>query len=69
MAERSRTPVDEATRAAEKHDAEMEADAGRGPTPDEEAAAERNRLDPDVAGENKQAVERGAGQKGEGRIP
>jgi hypothetical protein len=42
-------------------------DADRPPTPDEEAAAERNQLDPDVAESYKDAMERGAAQEGEGK--
>lgn len=42
--------------------------ADRPPTPDEEEAAERSgELDPDVASSYKEAIERGAAQKGEGR--
>jgi hypothetical protein len=42
-------------------------DADRPPTPDEEAAAERNELDPAVADSYKEAMERGAAQEGEGK--
>ena len=38
------------------------------PTPEEERAAERNQLDPDVARHNKEANERGANVQGEGQI-
>jgi hypothetical protein len=38
------------------------------PTPEEERAAERNELDPEVARNNKEAIERGANVKGEGQI-
>lgn len=41
--------------------------ADRPPTPEEEAAAERNELDPDVATSYKDAIERGAAQEGEGK--
>lgn len=43
-------------------------EADREPTPEEEAAAEDLELDPEVAEEYKEAIERGANQKGEGRI-
>lgn len=42
-------------------------DADRPPTPEEEAAAESNQLDPDVAESYKDAMERGASQEGEGK--
>jgi hypothetical protein len=57
----------------ETHEAEV-ADAGaahaadRPPTPDEEAAAGRNRLDPSVAANYKDALQTGAKIKGEGEI-
>lgn len=62
------TPVSAATREAERREAMMPADAGPMPTPDEEAAAEQNDVDPEVARAEKEATERGARQKGEGRI-
>ena len=60
--------VSEATKAAERREAQMPADPGPMPTPDEEAAAEQNSVDPAVAAAEKEATERGANQKGEGRI-
>jgi hypothetical protein len=63
------TPVSEATREAERREAQMPADAGQMPTPEEEAAAEQNDVDPAVARAEKEATERGANQKGEGRLP
>ena len=63
------TPVSEATREAERREAQMPADAGQMPTPEEEAAAEQNDVDPAVARAEKEAAERGANQKGEGRLP
>ena len=50
-------------------EAQMPADAGQMPTPEEEAAAEQNDVDPAVARAEKEATERGANQKGEGRLP
>ena len=44
--------------------------ADRPPTPDEEEAAERaGPVDPEAAAAYKEAIERGANQEGEGRIP
>jgi hypothetical protein len=60
--------VTEATREAERREATMPADAGPEPTAEEAEAAERNTVDPDVARAEKEATERGARQKGEGRI-
>jgi hypothetical protein len=62
------TPVSEETREAERREAMMPADAGPMPTPEEEALAEQNDVDPAVAQAEKEATERGARQKGEGRI-
>jgi hypothetical protein len=45
------------------------ADAGREPTPDEEEAAERNEPDEEVAEHYEEMTERGAKQRGEGRVP
>jgi hypothetical protein len=62
-------PSDE-TRAAEKSDARQTAEPDDMPTPEEEAAAERaGELDPEVAEHYKEMSERGADQKGEGRLP
>jgi len=61
--------VTAATREAERREAQMPADAGPMPTPEEEAAAEQNTVDPAVAEAEKEATERGANQKGEGRLP
>ncbi|HEX7167643.1 MAG TPA: hypothetical protein VF230_11750 [Acidimicrobiales bacterium] len=62
------TRVDDATREEERREATVPASAGRGPTAEEEAAAEQNDVDPAVAQANKEAVERGASLEGEGRI-
>jgi hypothetical protein len=63
-----RTPVSDETRAAERKDATMPADAGAEPTSEEAEAAERNTVDPAVAKAEKESTERGANAKGEGRI-
>ena len=62
------TRVSDATRQEERREATLSADAGRGPTPEEAEAAERNDVDPEVARTNKDAVERGANVRGEGRV-
>jgi hypothetical protein len=53
---------------ADEHDARAAHEADRMPTPEEEAAAERNELDPAVAEAYEDAAERGANVKGEGAI-
>ena len=62
--------VTDATRAFERIDEHVTAGAGRGPTPDEEAAVEDA---PPVAERTRQAymdmVWRGATQQGAGRLP
>lgn len=61
--------VSDATRAEEEKEAAEKPEPGRGPTPEEEAAAERSRdLEPGVAEAEKEANERGANVKGEGQI-
>jgi hypothetical protein len=68
MTDQPTRPNDE-TRATEREDAERTAGADRAPTPDEEAEAESRSLDPDVAEHEREMAERGANQKGEGRLP
>ena len=60
------TPSD-ATRAEEARQAGKSHDAGREPTPEEEAAAERNTVDPATREGYEEMLERGAHQKGEGK--
>jgi hypothetical protein len=60
--------ISDATKAADRHDAEMHGRADRMPTDEEAAKAEQNTLDPNVASSYEQATERGAKQRGEGRI-
>ena len=60
--------VSDETKAAERREATMPADAGGEPTPEEAAAAEQNELDPQVAKSNQEALERGANARGEGRV-
>jgi hypothetical protein len=62
--------VNDDTREAEVEEATAKPDPGRGPTPDEEEAAERGAEQaPDVSEPYKDQVERGANAKGEGQIP
>jgi hypothetical protein len=67
MSEQTR-PNDE-TRAAERDDAQVRAGADRQPTPEEEQRAESSKLDPEVVEHEREMAERGANQKGEGRVP
>ncbi|MBN2623214.1 MAG: hypothetical protein JXA83_07600 [Acidimicrobiales bacterium] len=61
--------VTDETRSAEDRDEQATAEAGRGPTPGEEEAAERAEPVSDETREAYQEMtERGAHQKGEGRI-
>lgn len=57
------------TREAERAAADIEPGAPQVPTPEEEAAAERNTVSPGVAENYQEMTERGANQEGEGRIP
>jgi len=58
------------TRATEEEDAQVHAEADEMPTSEEAAAAERaGDIDEDVERSYKGAIERGADEKGEGRIP
>jgi hypothetical protein len=70
MSDGDRTRPSRETRATEEEDEKVTAHADDLPTPDEEAAAERGRVDdPEASAAYKEAIERGARQKGEGRIP
>jgi hypothetical protein len=59
----------DATRAAERQEAQRQAGSDRMPTEDEERDAEEHTIDDDVREHEKEMAERGARQKGEGRIP
>jgi hypothetical protein len=64
------TRPDNATRATEDEDARVQAGSDKQPTPEEEAAAERaGTPDADVSKNYEDAIERGAAQEGEGRLP
>jgi len=56
------------TRDAEREEAAARHDADRAPTKEEEDAADRNTPDPETAEHYEEMAERGANQKGEGRI-
>jgi hypothetical protein len=60
------TPSD-TTRSEESHEASKAHEAGRGPTPEEEAAAEKNSVDPKTREAYEEMLEKGANQQGEGR--
>jgi hypothetical protein len=63
------TSPSDRTREAEQKEARTKVHADREPTPDEEKLAERDELDPEVAEHYEEMTERGAKQKGEGRVP
>ena len=56
------------TRAAERDEAQRPRSAGREASPEEAERAESHELDPEVAEHEREMDERGANQKGEGRI-
>jgi hypothetical protein len=64
-----RTRPSSETRAAEEQEARRGPVADRAPTADEEALAEGNDLPDSVVDHEHDMAERGANQKGEGRIP
>jgi hypothetical protein len=68
MSEQPTRPNDE-TRATERKDADRRAGADRDPTAEEAARADHLELDPGVAEHEREMAERGANQKGEGRLP
>lgn len=57
------------TRATEREEAERTAGADRAPTPEEEREAESRPLGEGVAEHERDMAERGANQKGEGKVP
>lgn len=67
--EPERTRPNAQTRATEQEDALVESHPDAPPTTAEEEAAERAPVDDETAGSYKAAIERGARQRGEGRIP
>lgn len=68
MAEPGADKVNEATRMFQIRDACVFRGAGRGPTPEEEAAADRwGGCSPSTASAYSEMLDRGACQRGEGR--
>jgi hypothetical protein len=63
------TRPSDATHEAEREDAATKSHADREPTKDEEQRAESTKPDPAVAEHYEEMAERGANQKGEGRLP
>jgi hypothetical protein len=63
------TRPNDKTRDAERDDARTTAHADREPTEDEAKTAEALKNDSEVAKHEKEMAERGANQKGEGRLP
>jgi hypothetical protein len=64
-----RTRPNEQTREAERADAQTHAAPDRMPTPEEEKVADSLEVDPEAAEHYEEMAERGANQKGEGRVP
>ena len=65
----SKTTPDARTREAERAEAAVTAGADRAPTPDEARTADAQHIDDTVREHQREMAERGAKQKGEGRIP
>jgi hypothetical protein len=57
------------TREAEHAEAQTTHESDRAPTPQEEAVAEAQEVEPDVAEHEEEMLKRGANQQGEGRLP
>jgi hypothetical protein len=57
------------TREAEHAEAQATHESDRAPTPQEEAVAEAQEVEPDVAEQEEEMLKRGANQQGEGRLP
>ena len=69
MSDAPQQKIADETKAADRSDAQAEHAPDRMPTPDEERKAEQNELNPETAESYKEMAERGASQKGEGRVP
>ena len=69
MADAPQQKISDETKAADRADAQAAHEPDRMPTPDEERKAEEHDLDPEAAENYKEMAERGANQKGEGRVP
>ena len=57
------------TKAAEREEAGAKHEPDREPTAEEAEIAEKLELDPEVAEHEREMAERGAKQKGEGKLP
>lgn len=57
------------TRDTEQVDAQAKHESDRAPTPEEEAVAEVQEVEPDVAEHEEEMRKRGANQQGEGHLP
>jgi hypothetical protein len=68
MANPKKTRPSDATREEEERDARVKAGSDRMPTADEEALADEIELDPEAPAHYQEMAERGAKQRGEGRI-
>jgi hypothetical protein len=68
MGDQREPKISDATRAADRRDAETKGHADRMPTPDEEARADQLSPDPEASASAREQYERGAKNKGEGRI-
>jgi hypothetical protein len=68
MADREKR-VSDATRDADRRDAEKAHEPDRMPTDEEERLAEEHDVDPEAAEHYEEMAERGADQQGEGRVP
>ncbi|MCU1430403.1 MAG: hypothetical protein JWL83_4403 [Actinomycetia bacterium] len=64
-----RTRPNDQTKAAERAEAETHSGPDRMPTPEEEAVADTLEPDEEAAKHYQEMAERGANQKGEGRLP
>ncbi len=64
-----RTRPSDATRAAEKAEAQQAHVPDRAPTAEESQDAEQAPRDPEAAGHFEEMAKRGANQQGEGRVP
>lgn len=67
MAERE-PKISDATKAADRADAQAAHEPDRMPTAEESARADQLEVDPDAAAHYEEMADRGAKQRGEGRI-
>ena len=69
MSEKARTTPSRETRHEEERDARVEAGAQPESSASEADTPDQARPDPDVAEHYEEMIERGASQRGEGRLP